>query len=113
MIVSAIATLFSAFSSPFLSAVFTVGIFIFGRHAGTLGHLPARVVGEFLKRLGAVVAFVIPHLDIYVPPRPLLTGEIPGSSILSHLGLAALQSVGWGIGLLVVSSLIFKRRDLL
>jgi len=113
MIVSAIATLFSAFSSPFLSAVFTVGIFIVGREAGTLAHLPVRVFGETLKRLGAAISVVVPHLEVYVPPRPLLTGEIPGSSLAGHLGLAALQSLGWGLGLLVVSSAIFKRRDLL
>jgi Cu-processing system permease protein len=113
VIVSAIATLFSAFSSPFLSAVFTVGIFIVGREAGTLGHLPVRIFGESIKRMGAALSLVVPHLEVYVPPRPLLTGEVPGSSLFSHLGLAALQSVGWGLGLLVVSSVIFKRRDLL
>jgi hypothetical protein len=32
---------------------------------------------------------------------------------MMHVALAALQSLGWGLGLLVVSSLIFKRRDLL
>jgi Cu-processing system permease protein len=113
MIVSAIATLFSAFSSPFLSAVFTVGIFIVGREAGTLAHLPARIFGETIKRMGAAFAVVVPHLEVYVPPRPLLTGEVPGISLFSHVGLAMLQSVGWAVGLLVVSSLIFKRRDLL
>ena len=76
MIVSAIATLFSAFSSPFLSAVFTVGIFIVGREAGTLAHLPVRVFGETIKRFGAVISMVVPHLEVYVPPRPLLTGEV-------------------------------------
>jgi ABC-type transport system involved in multi-copper enzyme maturation permease subunit len=113
MIVSAIATLFSSFSSPFLSAVFTVGIFIVGREAGTLSHLPVRIFGEAFKSMGAAVAKVVPHLEVYVPPRPLLTGEIPGSSLVSHVGMAALQSLAWGLGLLVVSSLIFKRRDLL
>jgi ABC-type transport system involved in multi-copper enzyme maturation permease subunit len=113
MIVSALATLFSAFSSPFLSAVFTMGIFIVGREAGTLSRLPVRVFGETLKQFGSALSRVVPHLEVYVPPRPLLTGETPGTSLLAHVGLAALQSIGWGLGLLVVSSLIFKRRDLL
>jgi hypothetical protein len=113
MIVSAIATLFASFSSPFLSAVFTVGFFLIFREAGTLSHLPARVFGETIKSLAAGASRFLPHLEVYVPPRPLLTGEVPGSSLLSHVGFAALQSIGWGLGLLVVSSAIFKRRDLL
>jgi ABC-type transport system involved in multi-copper enzyme maturation permease subunit len=112
MIVSAIATLFSSFSSPFLSAVFTIGLFIMGRATGTLARFPARVFGEFAKRCFAALAKVLPNLDVYVPPRPLLTGEAPDSSLAAHLGLAALQALGWSVGLLVVSSYIFKRRDL-
>jgi ABC-type transport system involved in multi-copper enzyme maturation permease subunit len=112
MVVSAIATLFSAFSSPFLSAVFTIGVFIVGREAGTLGRLPARVFGETIKRGGAVLARVVPNLEVYVPPRPLLTGEAPDTSLALHLGLAGVQALGWSVGLLVVSSYIFKRRDL-
>jgi ABC-type transport system involved in multi-copper enzyme maturation permease subunit len=113
MIVTGIATLFSAFSSPFLSAVFTVGVFIVGREAGTLGRLPVRVFGETIKRFGAALSKVVPNLEVYVPPRPLLTGEAANSSLVVHLGLAALQALGWSVGLLVVSSWIFKRRDLL
>jgi ABC-type transport system involved in multi-copper enzyme maturation permease subunit len=112
MIVSAIATLFSAFSSPFLSAVFTIGVFIMGRETGTLGRLPVRVFGETIKQGAAALAKVLPNLDVYVPPRPLLTGEAPESSLAVHLGLAGIQALGWSVGLLVVSSYIFKRRDL-
>jgi hypothetical protein len=112
MIVSAIATLFSAFSSPFLSAVFTVGVFIVGRETSTLGRLPVRVFGETIKRMGAFLAKVIPNLEVYVPPRPLLTGEVPNASLAAHLGLAGAQALGWSVGLLVVSSFIFQRRDL-
>jgi hypothetical protein len=112
MIVSAIATLFSAFSSPFLSAVFTIGVFIVGRETSTLGRLPVRVFGETVKRMGAFLVKVIPNLEVYVPPRPLLTGEVPSSSLAVHLGLASAQALGWSVGLLVVSSFIFQRRDL-
>jgi ABC-type transport system involved in multi-copper enzyme maturation permease subunit len=112
MIVSAIATLFSSFSSPFLSAVFTVGLFIVGREAGTLARLPVRVFGEAIKRAGAILAMIVPNLEVYVPPRPLLTGEALDTSLLRHLGLAGAQALAWSVGLIVVSSLIFERRDL-
>ena len=112
MIVSALATLFSSFSSPFLSAVFTIGVFIVGREAGTLGRLPVRVFGEGIRRLGGVLATIVPNLEVYVPPRPLLTGEAIHTSLARHLALAGVQALAWSVGLMVVSSLIFERRDL-
>ena len=112
MIVSAIATLFSAFSSAVPLRRLHIGVFIVGREAGTLGRLPARVFGETIKRGFASLAKIVPNLQVYVPPRPLLTGEAPETSLLQHLGLAGLQALGWSVGLLVVSSYIFKRRDL-
>src|SRR6185312_10391636 len=50
-IVTALATFFSSFSSPFLTAIFTFGIFVIGRSADTLAQLPARVFGETLHAL--------------------------------------------------------------
>jgi len=73
-LVTAIATLFSAFSSPFLSAIFTFGLFAVGRSADTLARLPVRVFGQFLASAGAFLAKLVPNLMLYVPPRPLLTG---------------------------------------
>jgi Cu-processing system permease protein len=113
MIICGIAMLFSAFTSPFLTAVFTLGVFIVGREADTLGRLPARVFGEAIKRMANVLSRAVPNLQLYVPPRPLLTGEMPGTSLYSYIGLALVQAIAWSVGLLVVANWIFKRRDLL
>jgi len=112
-LVTAIATLFSAFSSPFLSAVFTFGLFAVGRSADTLARLPARVVGPILAGLGRLLAKLVPNLMLYVPPRPLLTGEATGPSLLSYLGMAALYSLAWSVLLLTCASILFRRRDFL
>jgi len=112
MIVSALATLFASFSSPFLSAIFTIGVFIVGREAGTLARLPVRVFGQTIRNLGVVLATIVPNLEVYVPPRPLLTGEAIHTSLGRHLALSGAQALAWSVGLLVVSSLIFERRDL-
>ena len=98
MIVCAIATLFSSFSSPFLTAVFTFGVFLVGREADTLARLPARTFGQTIKQLGATLSRVVPNLQHYVPPRPLLTGEAAGVSLGSYLGLALLQAGAWAAG---------------
>lgn len=112
MIVTAIATLFASFSSPFLTAVFTFGVFLVGRSADTLAKMPERVFGSFVKQLGEGLAWVVPNLMLYVPPRPLLTGE-SGEPLFGYLLLAAGQALAWSVGLLAVASLIFRRRDFL
>jgi ABC-type transport system involved in multi-copper enzyme maturation permease subunit len=112
-LVTAIATVFSAFSSPFLSAVFTFGVFAVGRSADTLARLPPRVFGSALTRAGGVLAQVVPNLMVYVPPRPLLTGEASGPSLASYLAMAALHSLAWSVLLLTGASVLFRRRDFL
>jgi Cu-processing system permease protein len=113
MIISAIATLFSSFSSPFLTAIFTFGLFIAGREADTLGHLPARFFGQVIKQIGVALSKILPNLQVYVPPRMLLTGETPGTSLYGYLGLALVQAMAWSVGLIVVANWVFKKRDLL
>ncbi len=54
VIVAAVATLFSSFSSPFLTAVFTFGVFIVGRSADTLARLPHRVFGRTIQAWSGV-----------------------------------------------------------
>jgi len=112
-IVAALATFFASFSSPFLTAVFTFGVFVVGRSADTLAHLPDRVFGAAIQQMGEVLSRVVPNLMVYVPPRPLLTGEAAGSSLAEYAALAALQSCAWSVGLLAAASLIFRRRDFL
>ncbi len=112
-LVTAIATVFSAFSSPFLSAVFTFGLFAVGRSADTLARLPARIFGPFLASGAGLLAKLVPNLMLYVPPRPLLTGETSGPSLASYLGMAALHSLAWSVLLLACPGSFVRRRHFL
>ena len=112
-IVSAVATLFASFSSPFLTAIMTLGVFVVGRQADTLTKLPVKVFGEGVHNLGVLISKVVPNLHVYVPARPLLTGEATDVAFGPYLGMASLQALGWMVLLLVVSALIFHRRDFL
>jgi Cu-processing system permease protein len=110
-IVTAIATLFASFSSPFLTAIFTFGVFLVGRSADTLAKLPAKVFGEEIHQLGVLLAKIFPNLMIYVPERSLLTGEAGDVNFERYMLLAAAQSAAWICGLLALSTVIFKQRD--
>jgi Cu-processing system permease protein len=112
-IIAALATLFSSFSTPFLSSLFTVGAVIVGRSADALARLPKKFFGEFVHDAGVFLATVVPNLHIYVPERPLLTGEAAGVNTWNYVGMAAVQSVAYSAALLAIAAFVFKRRDFL
>ena len=110
-IITAVATLFSSFSSPFLTAVFTLSVFLIGRSAETLAHLPAKQVGAVTKQTAAVLARVVPNLQAYVPARPILLGQVPNLPTWPLVAKAAGQSLAYSIVMLALATLIFRRRD--
>jgi ABC-type transport system involved in multi-copper enzyme maturation permease subunit len=110
-IITAVATLFSSFSSPFLTAVFTLGVFIVGRSSETLGNLPNRVFGEEIHSAGRALSRVFPNLQVYVPPRPILLGDVSAVPTWSFVAQAGMMAAFYATLLLTVSALIFKKRD--
>lgn len=112
-IVAALVTLFASFSTPFLSALFALGIFIVGRNADNLARLPVKTFGVGFHNFFAALSKVFPNLQIYVPPRPLLLGEVASVKLSAYLGMASVTSVGWALGLLTVAVLVFNERDFL
>jgi Cu-processing system permease protein len=67
--------------------------------------------GQALHDFGVFLAKVVPNLQIYVPPRPLLTGEAADADLGTYFLRAALHGAAWSLGLLAGASFLFKRRD--
>lgn len=109
-IVAAVSLVFGAFSSPFLTAACTTGIVLIGRNADLLAKLPERTFGPTIVAAGRALARVVPNLHVYVPPRVVLTGHA-GGSLGGYLGEATAYGLLYAVVLLVVSTLIFRRRD--
>ncbi len=110
-IVAAIATLFSSFSSPFLTALFTLMLFLIGRSSDTLANLPPKLFGETVHDAGVVLAKVVPNLGVYVPARPLLLGQLPNVPLAPYIVRAWANALGYAAVLLSFSALIFRKRD--
>jgi Cu-processing system permease protein len=110
-IVAAIATLFSAFSSPYLTSAFTAGIFLVGRSADTLANLPPHVFGEDVARGGRVLAKIFPNLHVYVPARTLLLGRLPDIPVWPYVGAAVAHAFFYSVLLVCVGALVFRKRD--
>ncbi|MEY4510765.1 MAG: hypothetical protein RLZZ450_2887 [Pseudomonadota bacterium] len=110
LVLGAVAILFSSFSSPFLTGIFTLGFWVLGRSADDMATMKSKQLGAFLLKLLKVAAEVLPNLQLYVPGRTLLTGQ---SKVLLWPYVAT--SAGYGLLyaalLLLFATLIFQRRD--
>ncbi len=112
-VVASIATLFSSFSSPFLTAMFTLSVFVVGRSADALAKLPERVFGSVIHEMGVWLAKLLPNLMLYVPARPLLTGEAASVELGAYLVGAVGHALAWSVLLVALASIVFQRRDFL
>jgi Cu-processing system permease protein len=110
-IVAALAMVFSSFSSPALTAIFTVMLFLIGRSTDTLGNIPARQFGTTIRTVGIVLAKIVPNLTAFVPARPLLLGQVPNVPLWGYIGRAWLISIAYACVLLTLSAVIFRKRD--
>jgi Cu-processing system permease protein len=110
-IVAAIATLFASFSSPVLTATFTVMIFVIGRSSDTLAHLPRKIFGDVIADAGKVAARLFPNLHVYVPSRSLLLGQSKGTEVWHYVAEAAGHALLYAVAMLAASVLAFRKRD--
>ena len=117
LLVIAIAMFFASFSSPYLSAMFTAGVWMIGRGsaelealaAGKLADSPARFVIEGLLA-------VLPDFSLFFVSGAVVESArvsihetfVPWLFVLSMLGYALLYS----FGALAFAAALFQRRDL-
>ncbi len=113
-VVLAVAMIFSSFSTPFLSGLLTLGVFIVGRFADVLSTLRLAPVDErtaLTETISAAVrgvAAVVPDLSIYdVTPQLVYGTPLTAAYVIEGTLLAATYI---GLGLLI-ASILFHRRD--
>lgn len=109
LLVTATAILFSTFTTPTLSAIFTLCVFVIGRLSGDLLAFAKQFGGSLLQALAAGLFYVLPNLarfniwEASVHGLPLEAGYFP---------LALLYGGAYLVVLLAAATLIFARRDL-
>jgi ABC-type transport system involved in multi-copper enzyme maturation permease subunit len=113
-IVTSIALLFSAFSSPFLSGFFSLGVFVVGRSVPDLRQIAARAGGGVARLIDAA-ATVLPNLHLFYPSgtiigadRATVHSQFVGAS---YLLWTTLYGVGYSVAVLALAMFIFRRRD--
>lgn len=107
LIVTAIALLFSSFSSPLLSAIFTFALFVIGSFSEDLRGFAAAAQGVS-RWLVTSAAYLIPNFSALNVIGSTAHGQaVPLALVLANTGYAALYIVA----ALSAAVLIFERRD--
>ena len=107
-VVVAIATLFSAFTTPMLASLFTLGIYMMGHLSRDLLQIGARSDSPSMRNMTRVLYEVLPDLESFnlsvqaVHQLPITNAEVV---------LPALYAIGYIAALLFAATLIFERRD--
>ena len=107
-ILTAVAILFSSFSSPALSALLTFFIFVIGHFSSSLRDLAVRLESQSARYLFEAIYYVMPNLSHFTFVTNAAHGEIPP---LSMFGGALLYAVVFDAILIAATIIIFSRRN--
>ncbi len=107
-IITAVAILFSSFSSPALSALLTFFIFIIGHFSASLKDFAANLGSSFTKLFFDVLYYGLPNLSLYSFVTNAAHGDVPPLKMAGGAMLYAICYIGV---LLVITNLIFSRRN--
>lgn len=111
---TAVALLFSSFSTPFLTALFTFGVWLAGRSADAMVTMKTRHIPIGVQEAMKDVARVWPNFNLFVPGRHTLEAALttqagPVSYVLNGYAYA----LAYAVVTLTLAALIFQRRDFL
>jgi len=107
-VLTAVAVFFASFTGPFLSGMFTLGLFVAGHLAPGLRALGESTGDKVLVAAGRVVYYLLPNLEVFDLKVQALY-HTPVSAAAAGLALA--YAAGYTAVLLGAAGLVFARRD--
>lgn len=112
----AISLLFSAFSTPYLSAMFTGALWVIGRNMAELtAFVEKKIPDDNVRALASFVLKLLPDFHVFYVSGANLDGRlasIHGQFVnWSYVGWSASYAIGYGLLCLLIASELFRRRD--
>ena len=107
-ILTAVAVLFSSFSSPSLSALLSFFVFIIGHFSASLNDLAKNLGSNFAQYFFGAIYYLLPNLSHFSFITNSAHGDFPPTSMI---GGAFLYSIVYNLILLTITILIFSRRN--
>jgi ABC-type transport system involved in multi-copper enzyme maturation permease subunit len=107
-ILTAVALLFSAFSSPLLSALASLSIFVIGHFSGDLKGFAATVDSSAATAVLTALYYLLPNFSNFAFITPAAYGIVPPAS---HVAGALAYALLYVAVLLAGATVVFRRRD--
>jgi len=109
LILTAAAIMFSSFTTPTLSAIFTLSLFVIGRLTGDLRAFAAQFGGAGLRAVATLLSYLLPNLSRF----NIVDASVHGLPLgADYVPLALLYGASYLILFLSAAMAIFARRDL-
>ncbi|MEM1417789.1 MAG: ABC transporter permease subunit [Myxococcota bacterium] len=109
-VLAAVALFFSSFSTPFLTGLLTLGLWLVGRGAGSMGTMESPLLPESVRMLLHGLARVVPNFQLFVPGRLALVAS-PTNDPASYVFGSLAYAVAYAAVTMGAASLLFRRRD--
>ncbi len=108
-IITAVAILFSTFTTPMLAAVFTVAVYVVGHLTWGLANFVEVAPGAAVQYLVTFLYYALPDLETFNVRSQVVHGAPLGSGyVLDAVGYA----LEYSAGMLAIATILFRRRDL-
>ncbi|MBI5501013.1 MAG: ABC transporter permease subunit [Deltaproteobacteria bacterium] len=115
VVVTAVAVFFSSFASPFMSGIFTFGLFVIGRNGDVLAELASRKTGGFAGTVLSLLVDLTPNLYLFYPSGEMFEDRYVslhrGFVPLDYLGYSVAYGLAYAACLVILAVLIFRRKD--
>lgn len=112
--VAAIAIFFSSFSTPFLSGIFALAIWVIGRVTPDI-EAATQAASPLIRTVTKITLFIVPDLHLFAVSGRTIDGvavSVHGDFVSwGYVGLSAVHSLGWIAGVLAFAAVLFHRRD--
>jgi len=103
-----LATLFSTFTTPTLSAMFTLALFLIGHLSRSLFVLGGQAKSAGARAAASFLFYILPNLEIFNWKNGVVYGDVRSPAILLP---AAGYLVCYGAAVLLLACLLFSRKD--
>lgn len=114
LVLCAVALVFSAFSTPFLTALFTTGVWVVGRSADLMVSMKGKMLPEAVRDLLRKIVHVWPNFNLFVPGENTLGVRLDDlSGPIGYVTSSMLYAALYSAVLLGFAAFIFRRRDFL
>lgn len=108
LILISVSILFSSFSTPILSSVFTISVFFIGHFIWTFNEFKYKITGTFEKAVAYFFYYIFPNLEKFNIKNSVVMGETIKPAVFFSTIFYGLFFV---IAILSLSIYIFKKRE--